>query len=154
MGRKIFVAVFCCLMMAISPASKSVAAEYTTDGTADCTVSATVNNSYVVSIPATLMLAKKTDGNNIGKYVGEYTVGAKGNIGSAYSVFITPSSTFVLTSPGKADVAASVSQSKTVWRSSELSNMFSETKGTVVATLTEAGAWSGSLHFSFGITTE
>ena len=154
MRHKRLAAILCCLGVTLLPMSKSIAAEYTTDGTADCTVAATVSNSYVVSIPATLSLAKTSEGEHAGKYIGEYTVGAKGNIGAGYAVFITPNPNFTLSATGKASVTASVSQLKTRWSASELSGTFNETTGIVVAALTEAGTWSGSLHFSFGITSE
>lgn len=64
------------------------AAEYTSDGTASCLVTAEIGSTYSVSVPATLTLSENED---TGKFEGTYRVGAKGNIAGNKVVSITPS---------------------------------------------------------------
>ena len=66
------------------------AAEHSTDGSAACTVKATVKSAYTVSLPATLNLTEGS-GNS---FSGTYTVGVKGNIDDSHYVEITPVSSF------------------------------------------------------------
>lgn len=121
--------------------------EYTTDGTANCVVTATVASSYVVSIPATLSLSKVNS-----NYVGTYTVGVKGDVDSTHAVDITPNATVTLSATGANDVVGQVTQAKTRWASNEIAaNAFNTTTGTVTAAINKAGSWSGNLSFAFGL---
>ncbi len=65
------------------------AQEYTADGTGECRVSATVNSSYSVKVPAVLELQYNSVS---GKYEAAYTVSAKGNILPSQSVTVRPTS--------------------------------------------------------------
>lgn len=137
-----------CMLTQCVPA---YAKEYSGDGNATCTVSATINSTYTVSIPATLLLSKATSGIDLGKYVGKYAVGARGDIAANAKVYIVPNSMITLSAAGKKDVVATVSQPQTVWTSDQLGDTFSMVEGTVVAPLTQAGSWTGGLVFRFGI---
>lgn len=151
MKRTLALALIISLLITAVPAS---ATEYVGDGTGDCVVTAVIGSSYSVSIPATLTLNKVVDSqdSNFGKYVGTYTVGAKGNLASGNKVTITPTPSVTMSATGKANVSATVTQAKTEWVFSELNaSTYSNTTGSVVAPLTEAGNWSGTLQFTFGL---
>jgi len=128
------------------------AASYTEDGTAECTVSATVNSSYTVSLPATVTLSKNED-----KYEGTYTAGVKGNILSTQKVTIVPDESFTLTGTDSgATATATVTQEKTTWTktggSGNLaigSSSYSNTSGKVEVELSTADSYSGHFDFTF-----
>lgn len=131
------------------------AAEHSTDGSAACTVSATVKSTYTVSLPATLNLVEGS-GN---AFSGTYTVGAKGNIDDTHYVEITPVSSFTMTgaTTNKTETAT-VTQNATKWKRLAGSGYevigtddFAQTTGSVVVTLTQADAYSGDVEFTFGL---
>ena len=122
------------------------AAEHSTDGSAACTVKATVKSAYTVSLPATLNLTEGS-GNS---FSGTYTVGIKGNIDDSHYVEITPVSNKTET--------ATVAQNATKWKRLTGSgyevigtNDFAQTTGSVAVTLTQADTYSGDMEFTFGL---
>ena len=131
------------------------AAEHSTDGSAACTVKATVKSAYTVSLPATLNLTEGS-GNS---FSGTYTVGVKGNIDDSHYVEITPVSSFTMTgaTTNKTETAT-VTQNATKWKRLTGSgyevigtNDFAQTTGSVAVTLTQADTYSGDMEFTFGL---
>lgn len=131
------------------------AAEFSVDGSAACTVKATVSSAYTVSLPATLNL---TEGSS-NSFSGTYTVGVKGNIDDAHYVEIIPVSSFTMTgATTNTSVTATVTQSTTKWKRLAGSGYevlgtsdFAQTTGSVTVTLTQADAYSGDMEFTFGL---
>lgn len=135
------------------------AQEYTTDGTADCRVSATVESSYSVQVPALLELDYNSSS---GKYEGDYQVSAKGNIQPDKSVTIQPTeSSFTLTGTLSGETSqASISQEVTEWVHSSRQadgtgkvhisvEEYTQAQGSVSAELTQADSYTGEITFAF-----
>ncbi len=130
------------------------------DGSSSCVVSAVVQSSYSVSLPAILTL---TLNNTTGRYEGTYTAGAKGNIASNQYVSIIPDSSFTMTGALNGEVAtANVSQSVTKWgKSAGIGQMvigktgYELCSGEIDVVLpSQADDYSGSFSFTYRLETE
>ena len=117
-------------------------------------ITAVVGSTYSVTLPATLEL---TYNSSTDKYEGTYMVGVKANLTDSEKVTVIPSDTTTL-SDGKGNTAdASVSQTVDTWKLTASENNeiasnyqnFVETTGTVSATITKAGSYTGDLQFTF-----
>lgn len=112
-------------------------------------VYATQGSTYSVKIPKTIILDGST-GN------GAYRVSVKGNISGNQTVKVIPDSTFVLsevaTVNAKSDITAVVTQSKTAWTTSELSDSTWATQNASIAVSPmSAGSWHGTFGFTVSI---
>lgn len=112
-------------------------------------VYATQASTYSVKIPKTIIL-DGTNGN------GAYKVSVKGNISGNQTVKVIPATTFTLsevaTVDAKADVTATVSQTKTAWTTSEITAAdWSSQNGTISAPAISAGSWNGTFGFTVSI---
>lgn len=149
----------------IPAAATTVDVSDTTEHTSSVTVSAIVGSSYSVSIPADFALTKQNEAVSYNDtdymYYGTYTVGAKGNIPVGDVITITPSA-LVLTDEdgaGSNDVPVTIVQAKTTWTRAELmeagviKNTYTTTTGYTYANFVFAGSYSGSLTFTYQLTT-
>lgn len=112
-------------------------------------VYATQGSTYSVKIPKTIILDGAT-GN------GAYKVSVKGNISGNQTVKVIPDSTFVLsevaTVNAKSDNIAVVTQAKTAWTTSELSDSTWATQNASIAVSPmSAGSWHGTFGFTVSI---
>lgn len=112
-------------------------------------VYATQGSTYSVKIPKTIILDGST-GN------GAYRVSVKGNISGNQTVKVIPDSTFVLsevaTVSAKSDIIAVVTQAKTAWTTSELSDSTWATQSaSIAASPMSAGSWHGTFGFTVSI---
>ena len=112
-------------------------------------VYATQGSTYSVKIPKVIILDGAT-GN------GAYRVSVKGNISSNQTVKVIPDSTFVLsevaTADAKTDIIARVTQAKTAWTTSELSDSTWATQdATIAVSPLTAGSWHGTFGFTVSI---
>ena len=112
-------------------------------------VYATQGSTYSVKIPKTIILDGST-GN------GAYRVSVKGNISGNQTVKVIPDSTFVLsevaTVNAKSDIIAVVTQAKTAWTTSELSDSTWATQNASIAVSPmSAGSWHGTFGFTVSI---
>ena len=112
-------------------------------------VYATQGSTYSVKIPKTIILDGST-GN------GAYRVSVKGNISGNQTEKVIPYSTFVLsevaTVSAKSDIIAVVTQAKTAWTTSELSDSTWATQSaSIAASPMSAGSWHGTFGFTVSI---
>ena len=112
-------------------------------------VYATQGSTYSVKIPKIIIL----DGVNGN---GAYRVSVKGNISGNQTVKVIPDSTFVLsevaTADAKIDIIARVTQAKTAWTTSELSDSTWATQdATIAVSPLTAGSWHGTFGFAVSI---
>jgi uncharacterized protein YxeA len=112
-------------------------------------VYATQGSTYSVKIPKTIILDGST-GN------GAYRVSVKGNISGNQTVKVIPDSTFVLsevaTVNAKSDITAVVTQAKTAWTTSELSDSTWATQNASISVSPmSAGSWHGTFGFTVSI---
>jgi hypothetical protein len=109
-----------------------------------CTVTAIIPDptSYTVTIPKTLELNPET--NSV-----EYDVKVEGVLADpTYYVKVQPDSSFQLTSDNKEPVAATVTQDRTIWGSTEVNGAI-VANGTITAeTELTMGEWTGSFNFN------
>lgn len=163
--RKIFLAVATCMALVMSTPVMAMAetASYEDDITphsAGITVSAVVKSNYSVSIPADFALIlqetpKDIEGVQYSHY-NEYTIGVKGNFASNKKIVVEPS-TLVLTDTADANnkINVVVSQPKTEWIRSDVCEAdtpkaeYTTTIGKTYANISRAGAYSGTLTFTF-----
>lgn len=132
-----------------------------TDGSLSCTVSAVVQSSYSVSLPATLSLVYN-DTSHL--FENTYTVGAKGNIAGNQHVSIVPASTFTMTGQISGLTAtANVTQDVTKWvnkvpATGEIAigtSAYSESTGSVSVDLpAQADNYGGTFSFTYSLVTE
>lgn len=161
--KKKFVTSILTLALTLAMCVPCLANTYSEDGSASCTVTATVASTYTVSIPATLSLAD-ADGDNV--FTGEYTVGCKGNIAAQEAVLVIPVESFDMQAQGSSDkVTATVSQpiysftgsagplevTKQIALGETGKTSFVETTGTVSCTITQAEEYTGNLRFDFAL---
>lgn len=152
MKRKIVVALLSAsLLLSSGVATLKTQAADQPGGSGQCMVSATVDSTYSISIPATLNLSKS--GSN---FTGTYTVSAYGNVSDAKKLTVSPGSlTMTNTDHMDTTVDASVEMATKEWAASTLraasSSSPSELTGTVSVVLTEAGVYSGNLNFTYGL---
>lgn len=137
------------------------AQEYTADGTGECRVSATVNSSYSVKVPAVLELQYNSVS---GKYEAAYTVSAKGNILPSQSVTVRPTSdsfTLIGSFTGETSQAA-ITQEITEWihagrQTGEAGRQhisdaeYTDAEGMVSAQLAGADTYTGEFTFAFAL---
>ena len=139
--------------------------EYTADGSHDLSVTATVDSSYTVQLPATLELSQS--GNDLMHYAGDFTVGAKGAITRAQAIEIsTGSTTFTMTGTNNntASASYSISDSDTVTFTEGVSDeqtedtvilakdgTFVTADGKVEVTFPAADTYTGTAGFTFSL---
>ncbi len=130
---------------------------YSEDGTASCVVTATLQSTYTVSLPAALALSYDTSDE---RYEGSFSYGVKGNIAMDKKVSVTAPASFNLTGAASGDtVSASLSLPFTEWSNdaeSGVNTLISPTNfnlktGTVTADITQADSYSGNFSFTFGM---
>ncbi len=138
------------------------AATYANGDTAgSITVTANVESSYSISLPATLALTLQADGT----YSNTYTVGVKANINNNEYVTVTPAASFTMT--GTTDAGhtstAAVTQAIQTWRNSVsdaetqstvVGNAYTDQTGTITASFTAIDSYSGTLNFTFAKATD
>ena len=125
--------------------------------TQSSSVTATVASSYTVSIPSSITMTETAEAS---KYSASYNVGAKGDILKAEKITIVPASSFMMTNSEDASTAtATVSQAQTEWvtppsvtdaatQVAIQTNSTATTAGTITATLSKSGTYTGSLVFT------
>lgn len=130
---------------------------YTEDGTANCVVTATLQSTYTVSLPAALALAYDSEDE---RYEGSFSYGVKGNIAMDKKVSVTAPASFSLTGAASGDsVSAALSLPFTAWSNDAESganalispSSFNLKTGTVTADITQADSYSGNFSFTFGM---
>lgn len=108
-------------------------------------VYATQGSVYSVKVPKTIILDGAT-GN------GAYTVAVKGNISGNQTIKITPEATFSLkeqaVTDAKSDIVANVTQNKTAWTTSEITNSSWTTQNASISATLSAGMWKGNIAFT------
>lgn len=140
--------------------SKVVQAEngmYSEDGTASCVVTATLESSYTVSLPAAIALSYDAGS---GEYRGSFSYGVKGNIAADKGVRIVAPGSFSLTGEASGEsVSAGLTLPFTVWSNEEESGVNAQIstssyvmkEGSVSAAITRADRYSGNFSFTFGL---
>lgn len=107
----------------------------------------TVSDSdLIVSLPTTVIVSGTPD--NQGKYVGNYSIGVKGDMAGDKTVNIEPENTNVeLKQKGKENKTAAVEQSQTKFTADDFKNN-TNTTGTITAEGLTAGSWNGAFNFN------
>ena len=130
---------------------------YTEDGSASCTVTATLQSTYTVSLPAALALSYDSSEE---VYKGSFSYGVKGNIAMDKKIAISAPTSFNLTGAASSDtVAATLSLPFKEWSNDAESgenaqisvSSFVLKTGTVTANITQADSYSGNFSFTFGM---
>ena len=130
---------------------------YTEDGAASCVVTATLQSTYTVSLPAALALSYDT-GEEV--YKGSFSYGVKGNIAMDKKISISAPASFNLTGTASGDtVSAAVSLPFKEWSNDAEEDenaqinatSFVLKTGTVTADITQADSYSGNFSFTFGM---
>lgn len=117
-----------------------------------------VDGSIIISLPTTLILSGTPDAD--GYYVGSGIVKAKGNIAGTTIVNVVPDSTVTLSSQGKDDITATITQQYTKFVlptstvtgadvNNHLDYVFNdECKSTIIVKTNQAtaGSWSGTYN--------
>lgn len=160
MKKKIFTAMILAVSVIVS-CLPVCAQEYTADGTGECRVSATVNSSYSVQVPAVLELQYSSDS---GKYEAGYAVSVKGTILPSQSVTVRPTAdSFTLTGTHTGETSqAAITQAATEWihASKEAGDTgklqisdteYVEAGGKVSAELSKADTYMGEFTFAFAL---
>lgn len=113
-------------------------------GDSSATVYADIDANYSITLPKTIKLDASTKD-------AEYTVKVKGGLAGPDVLHIVPDASFAMTSDGKDDITATITQEKTEFTSAELEaageDGISET-GTISAQDMSAGRWDGTFHFN------
>lgn len=114
------------------------------------------SSSYTVTIPKTIALGSEKQAT--------YSVKVSGEIGSNQRVYVAPvdgiadseNLDFHMSdlSGKKADVVATVTQSKTYWSSENVANAYEETNNSVSAPDLTAGTWEGTFQVEIRLETE
>ncbi len=135
------------------------------ESTGKTKVTATIDSSYTVFVPANLEL-ENTTGDT---YEGTYEVGAKGNLAPTKKLHFAPASTFVMKSSEDSNITANgtVSQTVTDWvkgaatppTEKSIDSLdtegtmagWSATTGTASVNLTQAGGYTGTITFTFSL---
>lgn len=152
---------FITLLNMVAPA---FAGTFTEDGSTQTLVTAELTSSYSVIVPASIALS---DPDKDTVYTADYTLGAKGNINVLKKVTIAPTaSSFTMTGNNGQNVTASVTQDVTEWVNKtpgagqkkitdvETSGTYEDyaiTTGSISATITLAGSYSGNVEFTFAL---
>ena len=118
-------------------------------------VTANLNDTFTVSVPATLVL---TDPDEDGTFTGTYAVSASGNIAGNKYVSIVPASSFTMTgATTSTNATAAVVQETQNWRRTAGTGsvaMDTEVNGNVSVALTVADGYAGNLVFTYGLNTD
>lgn len=132
------------------------AADYTGDGTAEIPISAHVASQatpeYFLSVPAVLTLEWIESNED---YEGTYNLGFKGTFNDTDEVYVGPdSSSFTMTSPTGQTATATITQQRTAFRGSEISEdeYRQLTTGLVKATFPTYEDYQGGVSFTFSRT--
>ena len=130
---------------------------YSEDGTASCVVTATLQSTYTVSLPAALALAYDSEDE---RYEGSFSYGVKGNIAMDKKVSVTAPASFNLTGAASGGtVTAALTLPFTAWSNDAESGVnaqispvsFTLKTGTVTANITQADSYSGNFSFTYGM---
>ena len=164
MKKKIFTKILTAMLVAASAATSSLPAyaqEYTADGTGTCRVTATVDSSYSVQVPATLELQYNSASD---KYEAVYTVSAKGNILPSQAVTVRPTAdSFTLTGDLTGETCqAAITQETTGWvhagrqdagtGNTKISDAeYTGAEGKVSAGIDKADTYTGEFSFAFSL---
>lgn len=162
--RKKLLSLFLSGVITIMSAATVFAADTTTDvntpGTSDCTVTASLSDTYKVTIPLTIELEKQTNG----KYSKDFDVIVKGFIASDKKVKVTNGGLTLSGSKGSS-VPCAVTFTNNTWTYSETSNVGSGEGGTLEkidgtkksgnistsAAVTYVDSYSGTLTFTIAL---
>lgn len=107
------------------------------------------NNNVLVGVPTTIIVNGTP--NDKGKYIGEYSVSAKGDIAGNETVNISPKSAYVdFYQTGKEAQEGKITQEKIEFNSSEVSKGVTA-DGEVSAIGLSAGSWKASTSFDISI---
>lgn len=158
------------VMFSVLPIVSASASETTVTDSSEhsqgITVSVGVSSTYYVSIPADFSLALQetpVQYNAVDySYTADYAVGVKGNIATGKKVYVRPGTLTLRDEGGSGEneVTVEISQPKTEWTRSDLldggvvKNSYTNTEGHAYANITYAGAYSGTLTFTFGLSDE
>lgn len=150
---KQFLAVLTAISLCASPIA--VRAEDTTisnssaDKSANTLVSATINSQYSVRIPKTITLRSSASTKD-----SSYSVGAKGIISTSKVLYVAP---YAVLSPDNSKVSIvskngntvdlTVTQNKTYFKNSDLSNSYFYNDGQVSGTINQPGNYEGNMTF-------
>lgn len=115
-------------------------------------VTAEKTSSFVITIPKTITLDAKSKS-------ADYTITATGDIAGDKAISVVPEASFAMSSTGKEDVTASVTQTKTAFRDTKYTNALSDAEvkfgedvsGSIAASALTAGDWKGVLQFTISI---
>ncbi len=124
-----------------------------------------VNGSIIASLPTTIILSGTP--NNEGYYEGSGVVKVKGNVAGTSIVNVVPDSTVTLSSPGKSNIVATISQKYTKFVvatstvtgndvNKHLDYVFNDDCVSTIVVRTNqatAGSWSGAYNNVVSVTT-
>ena len=125
--------------------------------TASANVTVTGHEStFEVTLPKTIVADADRDTGDLSV---NYTISVTGDISGTEYVEVLPDASFTLSQSNKANIIASVSQSKTAFRDSTYSGtlgttevkMGSDVTGSISAAGLSAGEWTGVLNFSIAL---
>ena len=122
------------------------------EGSTDTEVYLTVDDSNVVVGVPTEIIVSGTP-TETGKYIGEYSVIAEGDLAGNKTIRIEPEGNVVLKQAGKSDVTATISQEKTSFTYNDIITDANTSTGEVVAEGLTAGSWKGEFVFNVKIVT-
>lgn len=110
----------------------------------------TVSDSdLIVSLPTTVIVSGTPDKQ--GQYVGNYSIGVKGDMTGDKTVNIEPDNTDVeLIQKGKTPMSATIQQNQTEFTTDDFKNN-AQTTGIVSADRLTAGSWNGEFNFNINI---
>lgn len=113
-------------------------------------VALTIEDSdLIVSVPTTIIVSGTP--NKSGEYIGNYSVGVRGDMSGNKEVTIAPeTSNIELFQKGKTNHDAAITQEKTLFNSDDFKNNVTTT-GTVTTTGLTAGSWNGVTNFNIGV---
>jgi hypothetical protein len=127
----------------------TVAKDETLNSTATVDVNYTDYGTFTVTIP------KQIELDSTGK--GDYTVSVSGDIIGGRYIYVTPVdkidtsdgiNVYLKDSVGKDDITATVTQTKNVWTSSDVTDGTKSATGSITAANISAGEWEGVLEFN------
>ena len=108
-------------------------------------------SDLIVSLPTTIILSGTP--NEKGQYIGNYSVGVKGEMSGDKVVNIEPESTTIaLHQKGKLDSEATISQEQTTFDTDDFKTK-TTTTGTVTAERLSAGSWNSDFNFNITLNT-
>lgn len=142
------------IAMFISAPAYAADSTYSGDGNHEMIISATVESTYSVKIPASLTLSYNEVSGN---FEGTYNVGVKGNILLTKKVVVAPSASFTLTNATTTKTSTgTMTQAITDFVMTDEEgcvkinpDSFSTTSGSASINLQDAGNYSGTVAFSF-----